>query len=322
MPKATARFRLMTYNVGGGRKDKGSNEKDAIEVIRSVAPDVLAAQEVAEREDASGRQYRMSTAISRALGRRTQSFVGPTLSMEQHFHVRKALFVDSLFDDWTNWSQGNALFSRWPFVRLGDTSRRGKPRSIPLYRPAVYDGTRDTDPRFVVLGRIDQGGCQPFVMSTHFTTLLGERGDSERQISGKVEEARAARRLQSEALITLVQTHILDRGELAFLMGDFNAVAEEACIAEVLAGNQPPFVRLVPEDDALPTHRMKVSQPVDHILVHPGNRRIEYRCWIPQSETVDRASDHRPVVADVQVYEATSKRCRTLGPGVVRIAKD
>src|SRR4030095_10059944 len=132
MPRATARFRLMTYNVGGGREDKGSNEKGALKVITSAAPDVLAAQEVAEREDASGRQYRMSTAISRALGRGTRSFVGPTLSMDQHFNVRKALFVDSLFDDWTNWSQGNALFSRWPFVRLGDTRRRGTPRSIPL----------------------------------------------------------------------------------------------------------------------------------------------------------------------------------------------
>ena len=312
----------MTYNVAGGRKDKGSNEQDALKVIKSVAPDVLAAQEVAECENASGRRYRMSTGISRTLGRRTRSFVGSTLSMDLHFHVRKSLFVDFLFDDLTNWLQGNALFSRWPFVRLGDASRRGKPRSIPLYRPAVYDGTRDTDPRFVVLGRIDQGACQPFVMSTHFTTLLGERGGSVRQMSGKVEAAQDARRLQSEALITLLQTHVLDKGELAFLMGDFNAVAEEACIADVLVGNRPPFVRLVPDDASMPTHRTKVSQPVDHILVHPGNRRIEYKCWIPHGETVDRASDHRPVVADVEVYDATSKRFRDLGPGVVRIPSD
>jgi endonuclease/exonuclease/phosphatase family metal-dependent hydrolase len=319
MPKATVRLRLMSYNLGGGRKDKGSSEKDALEVIRRLAPDVLAAQEVVDREDVSGRGHRMSAEIRRALGRATHSFVGPTLSMEQHFHIRKTLFVDGLFDDWANWTQGNALFSRWRFVGLGDASGRGRPWNIPLYRPAEYDGTRDTDPRSVVLARIDLGGgSHPFVMSTHFTTLRGERGGGERRIKGKMEEARALRRLQGEALVTLTQAHILDRGELAFLMGDFNAAVDEACIAQVLSRNQAPFVRLVPENDSTPTHRMKVSRPVDHIFVHPGNRRVEYKCWIPHDETVDRASDHRPVVADVTVYESTSSRFKTRGPGVFK----
>ena len=33
----------------------------------------------------------------------------------------------------------------------------------------------------------------PFVISTHLTTLLGERGDPEREIPGKAEEAQAMR---------------------------------------------------------------------------------------------------------------------------------
>jgi endonuclease/exonuclease/phosphatase family metal-dependent hydrolase len=238
--------------------------------------------------------------------------------MEQHFHVDKSLFVDGIFSDWTDWTQGNAVFSRWPFVRFGDATRRGKPRNIPLYRPPAYDGTRDTDSRYVVLARIDCGGCRPFIMTTHLTTLIGERGGIERLSPGKPEEATEVRRAQSQALVKLAQAHILEKGELLFLLGDFNAVAEEACIAKVLLNNAPPFVRLVPDNDLLPTHRMKVSRPVDHIFVFPGNSRIEYRCWIPHSATVDRASDHRPVVADVTVYDAASKRFQTLGPGVVQ----
>ena len=102
-------------------------------------------------------------------------------------------------------------------------------------------------------------------------------------------------------------------------MGDFNAVVTEACISRVLLGNEPPLVRLVPDNDFLPTHRMKVGRPVDHILVFPGNRRIEYRCRILDNPTVDRASDHRPVVADVTVYERGTRRFEDLGPGVARV---
>ena len=311
----------MTYNVGGGRKDKRSDASAALHVIKSLSPDILGAQEIYELQDASGRHYRMSTSIVRALGHRTSGFFGPTLSMEQHFHVRKALFVDGLFGDWVNWTQGNALFSRWPFVRFGDPHRRGEPRNIPLYRPAVYDGTRDTDSRYVILGRIGKGACRPFVMTTHYTTLLGERsGPAKRRMRGRaVDEARSIRQEQSEAVIQLAQSHILENNELLFLMGDFNAVAEEPCIARTFLKNQPPLVRLVPSNEELATHRMKVSRPVDHILVFPGNRRLEYTCWIQGGTRVDSASDHRPVVADITVYEPGSKRFQTLGPGVVRI---
>jgi endonuclease/exonuclease/phosphatase family metal-dependent hydrolase len=86
---------------------------------------------------------------------------------------------------------------------------------------------------------------------------------------------------------------------VVFLLGDFNAVAGEPCIGSVLE-SEGGFVRLIPAEGPDATHP-KAPGPIDHVFVYPRNRLVEYQCWIVDSATARRASDHLPVVADVEV---------------------
>jgi len=295
-----SRIRLMTYNIGGGRKDLGSKPDTIIDQIGHAAPDILVVQEATERQDADGGWDRDVEQIAEAgeFGRHVHW--GATLSMREQMHVRKALFVHGIFSDWQDWRQGNAILSRWEFVRLGDATKPGVPKNIPLYRPPLYEGTRDTDPRYGLLARVNKAPVFPFVIGVHLTTLAGEREriGGFRPIPGKTEEAQMLRYKQTSLLLDLLREHVLDRGEVVFLLGDFNAEASEPAISAALEA-EGGFVRLMPTDGPTITH-VKAPQPIDHIFVYPRQRLIEYRCWIVGNPP-DWPSDHYPVVADVWV---------------------
>lgn len=299
----TIQFRLMTYNIGGGRKDFGSELDQILEVVNEVSPDILAVQEAAEWQDADGVWHSTARQLAEAARFEENFCFGPTLSMREHMHVRKARFVDAVFRDWEDWVQGNALFSRWGFVRLSDTSREGRARNVPLHKVPIYKGNRDTDPRYALLARVDKPPVFPFVVGLHLTTLLGERttreylSNSERAlIKLKTEEAELIRYKQVKRLLDLLRHHVLEAQELAFLLGDFNAEADEACLSVVLE-DEGGFIRLAPRNFEDSTHP-KSQRPIDHIFVYPERRIVKYDCWLVDDEG---ASDHSPVVADVEV---------------------
>ena len=297
---ASVRLRLMTYNIGGGRKDSGTAFDSVIEVIRKEAPDVLVVQEATEWLDAEQRLHSTALSIAQALGYMQESYMGPTLSMQEHFQTNKAIFVNAVFNDWLDWHQGNAILSRWGFARLGDPLQAGRPRNIPLFRPVQYEGSRDTEPRSALLARLNHEPIYPFIIGMHLSTLRGERGGPEREIAGKSAEAREMRTRQVRNLIDLIRDHLLNQNELVLLMGDFNAAASEPCIADVLEV-EAKFVRLVPSNTDVPTHLFKIVEPIDHIFVYPVSRLIDYRCRIVDTPPAFQASDHLPVVADIDV---------------------
>jgi endonuclease/exonuclease/phosphatase family metal-dependent hydrolase len=299
--RRASRFRLMTYNIGGGREDFGSTLDDGIQVIQDTSPDILVIQEVAEYQDADGVWHSALDQIAQAGAFGKHVYFGPTICMREHMHVQKHLFVHALFSDWQDWRQGNAILSRWEFVRLGDPSKPGAPRNVPLYRTSLYQGTRDTDPRYAVIARIDNAPVFPFVLGVHFTTLVAERTreGGPLPLADKAEEAQMLRLKQARRLLDLLREHVLERGEVIFLLGDFNAAASEPCIASVLE-TEGKFVRLTPTTGSDATHP-KVIGPIDHIFIYPRARLLEYECWIVDSPLAQRASDHLPVVADVEV---------------------
>jgi endonuclease/exonuclease/phosphatase family metal-dependent hydrolase len=230
--------------------------------------------------------------------------------MRGDFHVQNDIFLYGIFNDWENWQQGNAIFSRWPFVRFGNHEKPGRPENIPLNK-TTYAGNRETDPRFAVLARIDLGFTRIYALTTHLTTLHGERGTHE--IPKKREEAQAIRWEQCERILDLVRTFILEKNEMLIIMGDLNAAPGEPGILSSLE-NKGGLVRLIP-DNSIGTH-LKVAEPVDHILIYPGNFHIKYSCKIIDDGFV--ASDHNPVVADIIFYDSRSKTFKDDGAGVFR----
>jgi len=239
--------------------------------------------------------------IAEALGARDDPsyYFGKTLSLRENLQVKKAVMLFGLYQDWDDWAQGNALYARHGFVRFGRPEEPGWPRNVPIYRPPVYEGTRDTDPRFAIIARARFPGLDPYVVCTHLTTLYGERGGELREIPGKSNEAQMLRFQQAKILLELLRPKMEER-KVILLMGDFNAGSQEACISSVLE-REGKFIRLVPRQD-IPTHmpdHPKVPNAVDHILVYPRERVKAYSCWIDNSDEARGASDHLPVVADI-----------------------
>lgn len=299
---ATLDLRIATLNIGGGEKtfeefpqDTQLSHGEALALLVSrMDAAVLCLQEASQHIDADGVTHSLMSEINR-IGNYKYFFYGETVSMETHMQVKKDIMVKGLFSDWWNWSKGNAIHSRIPFARLGNPSRQGVPRSIPLYQPRSYEGNRDTDPRFALLARLKQPPY-PFVVTLHLTTLVGERKPKTKP--KRIEQSHLMRHQQVSRLLDLVREHILERDEPLILTGDFNAAEDEFCIAHLLE-SQCGFLRLKPENDG-PSHP-GLEKAIDHIFFYPQDRLVDYHCWIETGDLSRQASDHLPVVADLQI---------------------
>ena len=295
-------LRVATLNISGGEKtfeefpnDTQKSRQEALEIlIGRLDASILCLQEVSQYIDADGVSHSVMDAINDA-GNYDYSFYGKTVSMETHMQVKKDVMVKGIFKDWWNWSKGNAIHARIPFARLGDPGRPGVPRNVPLFQPPIYEGNRDTDPRFVLLTRLKMPPY-PFVATLHLSTLVGERQPQSNP--AKVEQAKILRYQQVCRFLDLVRVHVLASNEPLILAGDFNATREEFAIAHLLE-SESEFVRLQPGNES-PTHPGS-DKPVDHIFFYPKKRLVDYNCRIEAGDLSRRASDHLPVIADLQI---------------------
>ena len=295
-------LRVATLNISGGEKtfeeyNSGTQKsrQEALEMlVKRLDANILCLQEVSQYIDADGITHSLMENINKA-GHYHYSFFGQTLSMETHMQVKKDVMVKGIFNDWWDWAKGNSIHARIPFARLSDPARPGVPRNIPIYQPAIYEGTRDTEPRYALLTRMKVAPF-PYIVNLHLTTLVGER-TTPRQPQ-KTEESQSLRCWQIQRVLDLVRVHILQQDQPIILAGDFNATTDEFGIAQMLVSEKG-FVRLVPEDEA-PTHS-ELEEPIDHIFFYPRQRLAEYACWIDTGELSKRASDHLPTVANISI---------------------
>lgn len=298
----TLDLRVATLNIGGGKKTfdefnhpTQESRQEALELlVKRLDADVLCLQEMTQYVDADGLTHSLMSAFEKA-GEYPHAFFGKNVSMETHMQVKKEVMVKGIFSDWWNWSMGNAIHSRFPFARLADPSRTGMPRNIPVFQPLAYEGNRDTDPRYVLLTRLKESPY-PFIANLHLTTLVGERPPD--LVPHRKEKAQLMRFQQISRLIDLVRTHIVDLDLPLIVAGDFNATEDESGIRHLLDAH-PGFMRLRPENDG-PTHP-DLPQAVDHIFFYPRSRLAGYSCRIESSDLSRRASDHLPVVAELQI---------------------
>jgi len=295
-------LRIATLNISGGEKtfeefpqNSQQARLEALELlIKRLNADVLCLQEVSQYIDADGVTHNLMDPINRA-GGYDYSYYGKTVSMETHMQVRKEIMVRGIFNDWWNWSKGNAIHSRHPFSRLGEPDHPGVPRNIPLYQPSAYEGNRDTEPRYALLARLKEPP-NPFVATLHLTTLIGERQPKVKK--NTIEKSHLMRHQQMSQFLDLVKNHILERDEPLVLTGDFNATRDEFCIVRLLEAYDG-FIRLTPGND-VPSHP-GVDKAIDHIFFYPRERLIDYKCRVEAGELSRRSSDHLPVVADLRI---------------------
>lgn len=294
--------RVATLNVGGGEKtfeefphDTQKSRQEALNLlVDHLDADILCLQEVSQVVDADGLTHSLMDALVKA-GNYDYSYYGQTLSMVTHLQVKKDVMVKGIFNDWCNWSKGNAILSRIPFARLSEPDRPGSPRNIPLYQPPTYEGNRDTDPRFALLTRLKKPPY-PYVINLHLTTLVGERHPQ--SPPHKIEEAQNLRSEQIRRVLDLVREHILKVNAPLILAGDFNATREEFGITHLLESEHG-FFHLTP-DNASPSYA-GLEKPIDHIFFYPQERLLDYTCQIEAGELSRRASDHLPVMATLSI---------------------
>lgn len=295
-------LRVASLNVGGGEKtfeefphDTQKSRQEALNLlVDHLDADILCLQEVSQVVNADGVTHSLMDELVKA-GNYDYSYYGQTLSMVTHMQVKKDVMVKGIFNDWCNWSKGNAILSRIPFGRLSDPSRPGVPRNVPLYQPPAYEGTRDTDPRFAVLTRLDKPPF-PYVINLHLTTLVGER--QPHSPPKKIEEAQNLRSEQIRRLLDLVREYILKVNVPLILAGDFNATRDEFGIAHLLESEHG-FLHLTP-DNTSPSYA-GLAKPIDHIFFYPHERLVDYSCQIEAGELSRRASDHLPVMATLSI---------------------
>ena len=294
------KLRLMTLNLGGGVKNfTGSPETASgkalamAELLNEIQPDFLAVQEIAQYIDADGTLHSMVERTKRD-GNFDYSFYGETLSMKKHMQIKKDLMINGLFNDWWDWTKGNAVLSKTAFARLGNSGKEGVPRNIPIFQPLSYEGTRDTDPRYVILSRLKQDPF-PYIINLHLTTLVGERGD---HVWSEVSDAaKLTRSQQMSRILGLVEQHILLQNQPLILLGDFNAEVSEYSLKNMLERDHN-FVHLAPLEK-ISTHSS--AGVVDHIFFFPAKRLISYEAKVINSPLAHRISDHLPVVADIVI---------------------
>lgn len=295
-------LRVATLNISGGEKtfeefphNTQLSRQEALEILVSrLNAEVLCLQEVSQYVDADGVTHSLIDRVNQS-GKYDHYSYGKTLSMDTHMQVKKDIMVKGIFNDWWNWSKGNTIHSRIAFSRLSETSRSGVPRNIPLYQPNSYEGNRDTDPRFALLTRLKESPY-PFIANLHLSTLVGERHPQ--ALPSKIEQSHLLRSQQVRRFLDLVRVHVIMEGKPLILAGDFNATPDEFCIAQLLE-SESDFVRLVPENEG-PSHTWS-EKPIDHIFFYPQERLLSYTCRIDAGNLSRRASDHLPVVADLQI---------------------
>ena len=106
-------------------------------LVKEIDPDILCLQEVSQFVDADGVTHNLLDEIKQTSGY-PSAYFGKTVSMETHLQVKKDVMVKGIFNDWQNWSKGNAILSKLPFCRLGNPEIPGKtPQYSALPTPSL-----------------------------------------------------------------------------------------------------------------------------------------------------------------------------------------
>jgi endonuclease/exonuclease/phosphatase family metal-dependent hydrolase len=274
MSNSLFRFRIMTYNIlygsheriGGELVFQPSRADAAREVVRAEAPDVLALTEAAYC-DKQGRKIR------------------------QDFQAMFGLpfcYVEGAEGDWTS-----AVLSRFPFTEADRIPLGTNPKGITASALRVkLDGPIRVD---IVHPSPDLTEAERVAV---FRPLLEPTAEA-RVVTGDFNALSDEDPYTVEALALEMTPYVADPLALARRMLDRELVAEarrhglrDALPVDARRHTLP---TLLPRPHATQGARIRI----DHVLVSDALRVLGGR--VVQSEAADRASDHYPVVVDLEL---------------------
>jgi len=257
-------IRIVTYNIKSGRHHPQGLEAVA-RIVKTLAPDILALQEVDE-----GMQRTGSVAQTDWLSRRLRM---------------AGLFAPAMTHDGGQY--GIALLSRCP---ISAHERR------PLFRPAYPDAAsrprHDSEPRVMLGARLalplarSEGSCPLNIVVTHLGLTPDQRLVQAREV------ADFAREWAGTQPLVVLGDFNCDPGALE--LAPLRVSLVDVCDAQGVAGEaRITFPVDVGEAAALGAE----PTAIDYVWVSPGVNIRTVRVLMDES----RASDHRPLVVEVEL---------------------
>ena len=308
-------LQVVTFNIGGARgmrpapHDHEKLAEDALctlkQVINPAQPTVIALQE-SGLAMVGGSLKNVGRRMAQLLGENFVDAFAAEVTMCDHPHPN--LWDRPAFRQMTHAAEGNAIVTNlpvaeWSWGSFPDynhcTMADSWTRHTTISRATLYSsGTRDTQPRNLLVASLEYRGIPLYVLNTHLGVLIGEdRHDPTYERSRTASQTRQAQ--VREILYVIEELKSADRvneePERAILLaGDFNAQPETPEL-EML---QRRFRLLSPENERreLWTHQAH-GILIDHILLHDPAEQFEViSCHIQSKIPFNDLTDHRPTV--------------------------
>jgi endonuclease/exonuclease/phosphatase family metal-dependent hydrolase len=309
-------LQIVTFNIGGARgmrpapHDHDKLAEDTIttlqQVINPTQPTLIALQE-SGLAFVNGATKNVGRKMAELLGKDYIDAFVPEVNMRDHPHPN--LWDRPSYRGMMHAAEGNAIVTNlkpmdWSWGTyesiISQKVFSSWTRHTSISRASLYStGSRDTQPRQLLVSSLVYNGIPLYVMNTHLGVLTGEdRHDPE------YERSRSASQMRMEQVREIL--HVIDELKTAdetnesperaiILTGDFNATLDSPEM-EML---QQEFRLLVPENQQSEqwthqSHRILI----DHILLHDPSQSFDViSCHIQHNPPFDDLTDHRPAVA-------------------------
>jgi len=308
-------LQVVSFNIGGARSmrpaphDHDKLAQDSYRTLRRVInprqPSLIALQEAGIATYKRSLKN-VSRRMARRLGRDFVDAFAAEVSMRTHPHPN--LWDRPAYHNMSAAAEGNAIVTNlarepWPWgsysAEDADTDSSAWARHTSISRASLYSsGTRDTQPRNLMVASLNYRGIPLYFMNTHLGVLIGEdRQDPSYERSRTASHMR--QRQVNEILYVMEELKWADRvnecpQRAILLAGDFNAQPAAPEMEQL----QQHFRLLQPENDSkdMWTHQQH-RVLIDHILLHDPLQQFEViSCHIQTELPYDDLTDHRPVV--------------------------
>jgi endonuclease/exonuclease/phosphatase family metal-dependent hydrolase len=305
-------LQIVTTNIGGHRHlnneplDSAQIARDVVRILPIDAnlPTIIALQETTQvwRDT---EPHSDGEDLTQILGQSYRFMFAPEVDSDMHAH--NTIWERSMYRGYSRVKNGNGIVTNLPLAKWAwSLPREGYPgakgisaiSSIISHAKLYSTGSRDTQPRNLIIACVESPFGALYFMSTHLSTL---RGEERRNPQHPISQAASDERLFECSQILRVVDELRASEREAnmeprpiILAADFNAEAN----TREMQSLQPTFDLLQPTPSENGTHiNHKIN--IDHILICDPAQKLPsvQRCFINTAPEVANVTDHRPVIA-------------------------